>query len=433
MNNVRIAFRNLNRQKKRSFLLGGAIAFGIMIIIILNAFTAGFIVNVRENFSLYLAGHIFLTGMEETESGRVINVIRDDTVLKDTLKRLGIKVKYLVKRSIFTGTLIFEGEYVLQKIDGINLKKEEGLKDRLILKEGSFNALASDPEALIISENVVNQLQAVLGDTILVKLTTATGQQNVGEFELAAISIDPGVMGFSAGYANLEYVNELLNIGQDKCTLLSIFLKDFESIDSEADRFYSALSQKVNMFDRTSDKEGFESLRGVSMQGEWKGMKYQLLTINDLLSRADQLAGIVNIIGLVVLLILLSIVMVGITNTFRMIIYERIREIGTMRALGMQRNGVRGIFLYEALFLSLGGAAMGFIIALIIMVCASIINFGMGPLFFMLKNGHLFFKIIPAQVILHFALVAVLTLTAVFFPARKAARLDPAHALRTHY
>jgi len=58
-----IALRNLNRQKKRSFLLGGAIAFGILIVTVINGFTGSFILNVSENFSNILAGHIFIQGI----------------------------------------------------------------------------------------------------------------------------------------------------------------------------------------------------------------------------------------------------------------------------------------------------------------------------------------------------------------------------------
>ncbi|MQY77227.1 MAG: FtsX-like permease family protein [Spirochaeta sp.] len=63
--------------------------------------------------------------------------------------------------------------------------------------------------------------------------------------------------------------------------------------------------------------------------------------------------------GLVVFILLLVITMVGITNTFRMIMLERTREIGTMRALGMQRGSVRNIFLSEALFIAIGALYAG--------------------------------------------------------------------------
>ena len=49
---VRIAFRNTRRQARRSVLLGGAIAFGVMIITLVNAFTQGAVGNVEEQLFL---------------------------------------------------------------------------------------------------------------------------------------------------------------------------------------------------------------------------------------------------------------------------------------------------------------------------------------------------------------------------------------------
>ena len=147
--------------------------------------------------------------------------------------------------------------------------------------------------------------------------------------------------------------------------------------------------------------------------------------------RADQIVDILNTAGLVILLVLFVIIMVGITNTFRMIMIERIKEIGTMRALGMQRSGIRSLFILEALFLSLGGAIAGLLLAGIVMLILSRIFWGFeSPIFILLKNGYLTFKLIPPQMLLHFGIVAVLTILAAFFPARKAALLSPVDALR---
>jgi putative ABC transport system permease protein len=126
--------------------------------------------------------------------------------------------------------------------------------------------------------------------------------------------------------------------------------------------------------------------------------------------------------------------MVGILNTFRIIMYERTREIGTMRALGMQRKGVRKLFLMEAFFLSLGGTIAGFIFAGIVMTILSLINFGMdSPMFLLLNNGHLSFSLAPLQIMRNILLVSGLTLLAAFFPARKAAKLKPSDSLRAAY
>jgi putative ABC transport system permease protein len=87
----RIALRNLSRQKKRSVLLGGAIAFGIMIVTLINGFAGAFIENVSENFAYLMAGHVFVSGSEKTLSGKQISVIRDSAAVNAALERSGLE------------------------------------------------------------------------------------------------------------------------------------------------------------------------------------------------------------------------------------------------------------------------------------------------------------------------------------------------------
>ena len=164
----------------------------------------------------------------------------------------------------------------------------------------------------------------------------------------------------------------------------------------------------------------------------WQGIKYRVFTLDDMLAQVKQIADVLNTSSLVILLILFLIIMVGITNTFRIILYERIREIGTMRSIGMQRGEVRNLFLAEAGFLALGGAIAGLVLAFLIMGGVGLYNFGTKtPLFMVLKNGHMTFLVTPARMLANVLIVAILTEIAAFFPSRKAARLDPAVALRT--
>ena len=434
MNTIRIALRNLNRQKKRTFLLGGAIAFGILIITMINGFTGSFVENVGENFSHLLAGHIFIDGVEKTDEGEPVSVIRDDTLLIETIDELDIPVRFQTKRSDFNGVLIFQGETLSQNIVGANWQEENYLTERLVLVEGSFENMR-DEAGIIISKEVADALNVQLGERILVRLRTARGQQNVGDFTVAAISHDPGLFGSISAYANLEYVNRLLDLEPAEYMTLGIFLEDFTAIDREADRLYRALKEKVDMFDRDARQEEDQNpLAALFRQAEeetWKGTRYRLMTLNDALEEVQQIVRILNNAGLIIMLILFIIIMIGITNTFRMIIFERIKEIGTMRALGMHRNGVRRLFLLEAVFLSLGGIIAGFILAGIAMLVLSNIFWGLeSPIYILLKNGYMTFSPGPGRVIINIALVLGLTLLAAFFPTRKAARLEPVDALR---
>lgn len=426
-----VALRNLTRQKKRSFLLGGVIAFGVLTTILINGLAGGFIGNASDNFSHLLAGHIFVEGREKTPSGRVVSVIRDDAPLIAVLQQAGVPYQYLVQRSSFTGTLIFEGESLTLRVDGVDWRKESYLRERLVLRRGSWEALA-DPRGIVLSEQIALKLGAEVGDALLVQMRTARGQQNAGQFVLAAVYHDPGLFSTVSAYASREAVTALLDLRPGEYMTLGILLKDIRAMEREAARYREALVRAgVALFPReTTDLMGFGFLGRQGGDLNWQGTRYQVSTLNDYLGQLNQIVNILNVIGLVVLLIVLFIIMVGITNTYRMIMHERTREIGTMRALGMQRFGVRRLFLMEALFLSLGGVALGLAAGGLLMLALKGIDWGLtSPMFLFLNNGHLSFRIPLWQLAGNVALVCILSLLAALAPARQAARLEPMEAL----
>ena len=89
MHTIRIAFRNLNRQKKRSFLLGGAIAFGLLIVTLVNGAAGGFQRNIADNFSHLFGGQVFIQGLERTASGKRVSVIHDDAAVLASIQGAG--------------------------------------------------------------------------------------------------------------------------------------------------------------------------------------------------------------------------------------------------------------------------------------------------------------------------------------------------------
>ncbi len=432
-----IAFRNLSRQKKRSFLLGGAIAFGIMIVTLINGFAGAFIANVSENFAYLMGGHVFIQGNEKTPGGKTIEVIRDDTVLARAVEISGTKSDFITKTSEFMGTLVFESEYVRQGITGLDLANSAFLRDRLTLVDGSWES-TREPDALVISEKIAESLQVRPGDRVLVRMSTVTGQNNVGEFTIAAVNRDTSIFGAVMAYANLDYVNTLLGLGRGEYMSLGIMLPDLKESQKVAGSIHERMREAgLQVFDRGSTDESgavtpFQAMMRSQRRESWAGVKYRILTIDDIMAQAKQIVQALDTSSVVILVVLFFIIMVGITNTFRMVMYERIREIGTMRAVGVQRRDIRGLFLLEALFLALGGAVAGLLVSLVAMGVLSLFDFGTDtPLFLILKNGHLTFRIPPLRAVFNVSLIAILTLAAAFIPARRAARLEPAEALRT--
>ena len=435
MRDIKIALRNLSRQKKRTILLAAAIAFGIYIITMINGFAGSFIENVSENFSNILAGHIFIEGVEKSESGKTLSLVRNDDILMQSIEETEIPWKYLTKRSDIRATLIFEGETLQQQVTGADWDSEEYFKERIIIKQGAFQDLHDERQGIMLSEKAAEKLNVQIGDRMLVKCRTYTGQQNVGEFVLTAILIDSGLFGNSSAYANISYVNELLNLEPGEYMSLGIFLEDPDLIDQEADKLYENLKTKVSMFEReTGDEDQNMIIAMLEQQDEeeWEGLRFELVTLNDVMNEVQQIVNVLNRAALIILLVLFGIIMVGVTNTFRMVLMERTKEIGTMRAVGMQRGIVRKLFLYEAFFIALIGVAAGLILAGITMMILMQIYWGVEtPAFMLMKNGYMTFRVSFLQVLFNFAVVSALTLFAAFFPSNKAAGLQPADALRS--
>jgi putative ABC transport system permease protein len=135
----------------------------------------------------------------------------------------------------------------------------------------------------------------------------------------------------------------------------------------------------------------------------------------------NQISGLSAILNILYVLLALSIVvsLFGIVNTLVLTVFERTREIGMLRAIGMTRRQVRRMIRHESVITALIGAAIG--IALGLVLAALLIA----------RVDFIDFSFPTSQVIV-FAIAAVLVgVLAAIFPARRAAKLNPLEAL--HY
>lgn len=438
---ARIAFRNISRQKKRTFLLGGAIAFGVMIIVVINSFSAGINVNVKYNFTSLLGGHIYISGQETTDTGRVISVIGDRTALEQALAPVRDRIERVQYRSRAFGELIFVSKQATVTLDGVNWDMERELIERLQLTAGD-KAEIPKKQSIVVPETTAKELGVEAGETVLLRLSSVTGQQNVGEFTVAAISKDQGSFGIASAYTDIAYLNSLLSLKPEEYQNYNITLSSMSDINIVAALIKNDLKKSGKLYEDDADSPEGRRSGGMGMMfggrprqdTPWEGTRFTVTTLNDIMEPLNNLTVILNGISWGLFLVFMLITVVGLLNTFRMVLLERTREIGTMRAIGMHRKQVRNMFLLEALFLGLGGAAAGLIIAFVIMVIFGAIPFaGNQGLQFFLRDYHFAFPLVPGRIILTLALLIGMTLLAASVPARKAAKLKPADALRATY
>ncbi len=161
MKNIILALRNLGRQKRRSFLLGGAIAFGILVVTFVNGAAGGLARNLERNFSQLLGGEIFLQGVQKTAGGQRIEVINDDSALTAAIQSSGVPVQSVTRSSAFLGTFLFHGATAVQEVVGIDFAQSASLRSRLTLIDGSFDGM-SNTQGIIIGKQAADRLKALV-------------------------------------------------------------------------------------------------------------------------------------------------------------------------------------------------------------------------------------------------------------------------------
>ena len=154
---------------------------------------------------------------------------------------------------------------------------------------------------------------------------------------------------------------------------LNITLNDLGQLGPATTALYNELDRprrsqhRRNGERRAWGRFGLGSTTSVDEADRWSGTKFTVTNLNDATSELTTLVGVLQTAALVIFLIIVSIIMVGILNSYRMVMIERTAEIGTMRAMGVQRAGIRNIFIWEAFLIALGGALAGLVAAFAVM------------------------------------------------------------------
>ena len=436
MQSLRIAYRNVLRQARRNLLLGGAIAFGFLIFTLLNGFTGGTVKTVSSNLADVLGGHVYVSGSEVSEAGSEISVVRDTAALEGALEGLGDEVASYTTRSSASASVIFGSAEETVDLVGVDFSQEPGFTDSLELETGSLEAFLETDTGVLLPAELIEDLGLQIGESVVVRTTTVTGQQNVGDFVVVG-SLAPSDFN-SEGYARIGALNALLAMEPGQYQTLNVYVRDLAGLEATTAALYDALERTAPVEPR--DDEGgvpdaadfFEGgLSSVDEADRWRGTKFTVTNLNDELEGVTALVNLINWIGWGVFAVILLVIMVGVTNSYRMVMIERTAEIGTMRAMGMPRGGVRNIFLWEAFLVALGGAAAGLAVAALAMFGVGLIDLGSSSAFsFLLDDGHLRFSLSFLSTLLTGLLITLLSTLAVLWPAQAAARLQPAEALR---
>ncbi|MBU1076834.1 MAG: FtsX-like permease family protein, partial [Spirochaetes bacterium] len=340
-----MALRNIGRNKKRTILSAVAIGMSVLFICFMKSYIGGFFGNAKENVFAFQSAHVKVVNKDFLKEEKLmpldLSVYGYDKDYKEVINLVKkVKgVKHVFPRTKFGAIVNLKGKW--KNLLGFALDPEleapiNPLKEKII--EGRmFQEFAPGRYEIVMGEVLAKELGVKVGDKVT--MMTKTAEEGLGHMTFQIVGISSyGVPEFdkmfffiplSVAAKFLKMENEVMELG--------IYLEDFnESIP---------VAEKINTILESKPDNPYVALAWESQSG---GQFYKAFAMAE---------NIYNVVYLV-FMVLASLVII---NTTMMVIYERMKEIGTIAALGMRGTEIVKLFFYEAVIISIIGSFAGVI------------------------------------------------------------------------
>ena len=409
---LKIAGRNLSRYRRRTVLTLLLIVIGMVAVLLFMSVTGSFKDMMAGQITDSVLGHL-----EVHRKGYVASI--DNLPLNLNLKPQAVaKIEEALKQidavQTYSPRVKFGGmfsnfvETTSIRVNGVDPERETAtvplLPGRIV--EGRKDGLLVGKGEIVIPVLLARGMKVKVGDTAVVVATNRDGSVNGKTFVIRGVTEGISGPGGRDGYIHIDDARELLRMKEAEVSEIAIRLKNPALLDKTELRLQQALEGQVN-------KEG----KPVMEVHTWAD-----------LSPFANLARMIDLMTVFIKVVLVSIVLVSVMNVMVMAVYERIREIGTIAAIGTPPRRILSLFLSEGLLLGLIGTALGTLVSLGVIYALNIwkVHFAFGQQ----QDLVLAPQIGVVQVATIAAMVVGVAVLASLQPAWKASRLDPSEALR---
>jgi putative ABC transport system permease protein len=427
---LRIAFRSLLRHRRRTFFLATAIAGVTALLIMLNALSTGVSETMIRAATTLSTGHVNVGGFFKSTSSSGGPIVTEYEKVIEAVKKSVPEMESLVHRGRGWAKIISDQGSTQAGITGIDIKNEPAFLKVIQVLSGRLEDL-EQPNTMMVFESQVERLKVKVGDAVTLSAQTTRGAANTIDCRIVAIAKDMGLLSKFGVFVPVESTRALYQLRSDTTGAVQIYLqpKYIPDVTRIAARLRGQL-EKLGWAVMESDPNPFWMKFQTVAREDWTGQKLDVTTWEDEVSFITWTLTVLKGLTAVLLTILIAIVVTGIMNTMWIAIRERTREIGTLRAIGMQRGGVLRMFIYESLLLGLMGTTAGVLIGAGV---GAAINAAKIPvpfsvqLFLMSDRVHLALHgdgLVRAAV-----LITLVTTLAALYPAYRAARLKPVSAM----
>ena len=409
------AFSNLTRRKVRTFLTSLGVTVGIFTIVVMLSLGIGVQTKIDELFRSVGLENVFVEprNEESNDFNRFLRPNRENPITEAQL------AQWAALPGVTEVSPIVEVGFSINK--RLRLPNDDASSISIDVDPGfginnpfmpppvatagelrpAENGLITISQQAIDDLNLSGDAQSLLGKQVEIVLESPRNEQQSFTYTISGITTHED--------------EQIALTPEDSLTLKAWWFNDPNLIESQG---YDAALIRA---------EDLTVARTLVPQIREQGFEVQSLeTILDLASRIFLVINIMlgSVGGLA-----LFVASIGITNTMIMSIYERTREIGTLKAIGASRSNVRWLFMAEAGMIGFLGGVIGLLFGWLVglgldVVAAEYLRREAVPL-----EGP-FFLITPWLIALALGFAILIGILAGVYPAARAARLDPIKALR---
>lgn len=398
-----IAYRDLGRNRRRTILSMIAVALGLGLLILMNGYIAGVMEEAMQNDIRLRIGHVQIRAATYEEE-KVSLQWKD---LLDQPEALAARASALPEVKAAAPVLWASG--ILNTIDdsaGLSIYGVDATSSlydpiRAAIVAGEF-VQADDRSGIVIGKRLADMMRIALGQPVNLTIINANGQPDEANFTVRGL--------FSTGIPSFDESAVFMPLARAQA---------FTVTNGHA-------SAIVIMLNRQSDAD--------RVAATLAGPGLVTLTWRDINQVLLQLAEFSMSFYMILDVIVMVVVAVVIANTLLMAVFERIREMGILAALGMKGRQIMLMFLLEAATLGLAGIAIGLVLGLAGVAYLANVGIYIGDIASsaggIALGSTIHGQFVPAT----FAWLAfwtlVIILLASLYPAWFAIRREPAEALR---
>jgi ABC-type lipoprotein release transport system permease subunit len=423
-----IAIRNLLQHTRRTLFLGGALTFTTFLLVMLLGLTHGIRTTILETSSVLMTGHINVGGFYKITAGQAAPVVVNADQIAALMKKEIPEISYITERGRGWARVVSETGSGQFGVGGIDIATEPRFREVVKVIDGKLEGLEEDGTILLFKDQA-DKLGVKAGDTVTLSAPTLRGANNTVDLRVAAVAQNLGLMSSFNTFVPNRTLRSLYQLNETASGVVHLYLEDIDQVPAVQARVRKALEGAGYTLLDPDPQAFFFKFEKVNRQ-DWTGQRLDITSWEEEVSFLDWVLKLMTSLTWVLVVLLLVVIGVGIMNTLWIAIRERTREIGTLRAIGMQRGVVTRMFLLESIILALAGTLAGAALGLV--TCAALnaaqIGVPLAVQMFVMRDT-LIFNVDPSGLGTGMAVIIGATTLASLIPSFRAARLQPVTAI----